>query len=315
MCDALTPSVFQTPYCDLSAGASPAPVKSVRDLAGLPVGVLDSGLGGLSVLKSLTRTLPQTPFIYCADSGNAPWGDKSEAFIVERCREICGFLIEKGARAIVLACNTATAAAADQLRKELTLPVIGIEPAVKPAAAQSRRHVIGVLATTRTIESTRYKRLVARFAPHTTVVSVAAPGLMECVEAAAFESPATEALVRHYLAPMQEAGIDKLVLGCTHYPFLMPLFARILGPKVELIEPGPAVAAVTRARLLSLLENDQGAEEKLAAGVAAGKDAGTGAETEAGSPSCTFFVKGSRTHAAALRRLWPQAEAIAELPV
>ena len=143
------------------------------------------------------------------------------------------------------------------------------------------------------------------------MVSVAAPGLMECVEAAAFESPETEALVRHYLAPMQEAGIDKLVLGCTHYPFLMSLFARILGPEVELIEPGPAVAAVTRARLLSLLENDQGSEEKLAAGMATGKDAGTGA----GSPSCTFFVKGSRTHAAALRRLWPQAEAIAELPV
>ena len=95
----------------------------------------------------------------------------------------------------------------------------------------------------------------------------------------------------------------------------MSLFARILGPEVELIEPGPAVAAVTRARLLSLLENDQGSEEKLAAGMATGKDAGTGAETEAGSPSCTFFVKGSRTHAAALRRLWPQAEAIAELPV
>lgn len=318
MCAPLTPSVFQTPCCDLAAGASPAPVKSVHDLAGLPVGVLDSGLGGLSVLKALTRALPQTPFIYCADSGNAPWGDKSEAFIVERCRAICGFLIERGARAIVLACNTATAAAADQLRKELTLPVIGIEPAVKPAAAQSRRHVIGVLATTRTIESARYKRLVARFAPHTKVVSVAAPGLMECVEAAAFESPETEVLVRHYLAPMQEAGIDKLVLGCTHYPFLMPLFARILGPEVELIEPGPAVAAVTRARLESLLENETKEKADMTSRMMGDSIAALGhpeANADARAASCAFFVKGSSTHAAVLKRLWPAAEAIAELPV
>lgn len=317
MTEAPTTSVFTKPCCEPAAGdfACAEENPAGLHLADLPVGVLDSGLGGLSVLRALKVRLPQNSFIYCADSGNAPWGDKSEAFIVERCRAICGFLIEKGARAIVLACNTATAAAADQLRKELTLPVIGIEPAVKPAAAQSRRHVIGVLATTRTIESARYKRLIARFAPHTTVVSVAAPGLMECVEAAAFESPETEALVRHYLAPMQEAGIDKLVLGCTHYPFLMPLFARILGPEVELIEPGPAVAAVTRARLMSLLENDQGAENKAAAGAAAEISAGADAGKDAGAPSCTFFVKGSRTHVAALKRLWPQAKAITELHV
>ena len=162
-------------------------MSSARD----PIGVLDSGLGGLSVLKALREELPNEQFLYCADCAHTPWGDKPESFIVERTRAIVHFLLEKRAKAIVLACNTATAAAADILRRELSVPIIGIEPAVKPAAAHTRTGVIGVIATRRTTESARYLSLLKRFAGNVKVVTVAAPGLMECVERGDFNSETT----------------------------------------------------------------------------------------------------------------------------
>lgn len=250
-----------------------------------PVGVLDSGFGGLSVLSSLRRELPLEDFVYCADSGNAPWGEKTPAFIVDRCRAIARFLIEKhGIKCLVLACNTATAFAADVLRQELTLPIIGIEPAVKPAAAQSHSRVVGVIATRGTVESPRYHSLLTRFAGDCQVISVGASGLMECVEKGDFEGPETMRLLEKYLKPMQQAGIDKLVLGCTHYPFLSRAIGRMLGPSVELIEPGKAVAAVTRTRLTAI---DALREENAA-------------------PYERFFVKGLEAHAEVLACLWPQ---------
>ena len=170
-----------------------------------PIGVLDSGLGGLSVLKALREELPNEQFLYCADCAHTPWGDKPESFIVERTRAIVHFLLRKQAKAVVLACNTATAAAADILRKELSIPIIGIEPAVKPAAAQTRTGVIGVIATRRTTESARYLSLLRRFAGNVKVVTVAAPGLMECVERGDFNSETTRELqtrARLYALPV-----------------------------------------------------------------------------------------------------------------
>ena len=257
-----------------------------------PIGVRDSGLGGLSVLKALREELPNEQFLYCADCAHTPWGDKPESFIVERTRAIVHFLLEKRAKAIVLACNTATAAAADILRRELSVPIIGIEPAVKPAAAHTRTGVIGVIATRRTTESARYLSLLKRFAGNVKVVTVAAPGLMECVERGDFNSETTRELLLKYLTPIKAAGADKLVLGCTHYPFLSEAISEIMGPEAELLEPGKPVALVTRARLRSLgLLNDEDAA------------------------SCAYFVAGAKEHQATLKLLLPGSETIAELPV
>ena len=263
--------------------------------AAAPVGVLDSGLGGLSVLRALRATLPHEDFLYCADCAHAPWGDRPADFVLERCRAICGFMIERGVKAVVLACNTATALAADALRAEFSVPIVGIEPAVKPAAAASRRAKIGVLATAGTIRSARYRSLVERFAHNAEVVSVEAPGLMECVERGDFASETTRALLARYLEPMRRAGVDKVVLGCTHYPFLAGEISRLMGPGVELIEPGAAVAAVARTRL---------AENNCLRG---GRHAG----------SESFWISGCTTHAAVLRTLWPHESALkpAELTV
>lgn len=267
-----------------------------------PVGVLDSGLGGLSVLSALRRHLPDENFVYCADSGNAPWGEKSPEFIIERCRDICRYLIEvHGAKCIVLACNTATAFAADVLRRELTLPIVGIEPAVKPAAAASRTHAIGMIATRRTVGSRRYRSLVERFCRDVDVVTVAGVGLMECVERGEFDTPETVALLEKYLLPLRAHRIDKLVLGCTHYPFLAPAMRAILGPDVELIEPGAAVAAVTRTRLAARMILHP------AAGACGGQKATAGGNAKASAPWERFFVRGLAAHRDVLLRLWPQA--------
>lgn len=265
-------------------------MSSARD----PIGVLDSGLGGLSVLKALLKELPSERFLYCADCANAPWGDKSEAFIVNRTRTIIRFLMTQGVKAVVLACNTATATAADVLRGELALPIIGIEPAVKPAAARTRSGVIGVLATRRTVQSARYRSLLSRFAQNVRVVSVAAPGLMECVEKGEFSTPSTRRLLEGYLEPIRQAGADELVLGCTHYPFLSELISQIMGPNVELLEPGRPVALVTRSRLAALdLLNAQSPK----------------------SSACAYFVSGAFEHGSTLALLRPDAKTISELPV
>ena len=249
-----------------------------------PIGVLDSGLGGLSVLSSLRQTLPLEDFVYCADCGNAPWGDKTSEFIIDRCRDICRYLIETHhAKCIVLACNTATALAADVLRREFSLPIVGIEPAVKPAVAASRTHTVGVIATRGTIESDRYQSLLTRFAQDSRVISIGAPGLMECVEKGDFSGPQTRALLEKYLLPMKAQGIDKLVLGCTHYPFLSETITQILGPDIELIEPGKAVAAVTQKRLSANM-----LERKINA-----------------HPRESFFVRGLADHIRVLELLWP----------
>lgn len=214
-----------------------------------PVGVFDSGVGGLSVLHDIRALLPHEDLLYVADSGHAPYGDKKPEFIAARSVAITRFLIAQGAKAVVVACNTATSAAVATLRAEFELPIVAMEPAVKPAVATSRSGVIGVLATTRTLASENLAQLKERFGAGSDILLQACPGLVECVEARELSSDATRELLRGFVAPLLERGADTLVLGCTHYPFLIPLLQDIAGPAVTIIDPGPAVARELRRRL------------------------------------------------------------------
>ena len=208
-----------------------------------PVGVFDSGVGGLSVLGEIRARLPAEALLYVADSGHVPYGEKSPEYIRERCRRIADFLLGQGAKALVLACNTATAAAVAELRERHPgLPIVGMEPAVKPAAAATRSGTVGVLATTGTLKSARFAALLDRFASDVKVITQPCPGLVECVEQGALAAPATRALLESYVQPLLAAGCDTLILGCTHYPFLKPLLRELVPAGVELVDTGAAVA-------------------------------------------------------------------------
>lgn len=215
-----------------------------------PVGVFDSGLGGLSVLRDLRRALPHERFVYVADSGHVPYGEKSEVYIRTRSTLITEFLLTQGAKLIVVACNTATAAAVNHLRSRFTLPIVGMEPAVKPAAAATRSGVVGVLATTGTLSSVKFAALLARFGRGVRVLTEPCPDWVELVEHGEFDSPQARGVIARHVEPLLAAGADTLILGCTHYPFLRPLIAEIAGPDVALIDTGAAVARQTH-RLLS----------------------------------------------------------------
>ncbi|HEY8353769.1 MAG TPA: glutamate racemase [Methylophilaceae bacterium] len=210
--------------------------------ASAPVGVFDSGIGGVSVLRHIRQLLPQERLIYCADSAHAPYGSKSPEFIRERSHALTQFLLTQGVKAIVVACNTATAAAIGSLRVRHALPVIGMEPAVKPAVAASRNGVIGVLATIGTLRSAQFAALLESYGRDVRVVTQACPGLVECVERGELAGAETEALVAGYLKPLLAAGADVIVLGCTHYPFLRETISRQLPQGVMLIDTGEAVA-------------------------------------------------------------------------
>jgi glutamate racemase len=208
-----------------------------------PIGVFDSGVGGLSVLREIRARLPHADLVYVADSGHCPYGDKSYAEIRGRAHAIATFLLGRGARAVVVACNTATVAAIDGLRQTHSgVPFVGMEPAVKPAAAATRTGVVGLLATGATLGGERFAGLAERFAEGIELITQACPGLVERIEAGDLDGPATRALVRRYAAPLCMRGADTLVLGCTHYPFVSPLLRELLGPEVALIDTGAAVA-------------------------------------------------------------------------
>lgn len=227
------------PSCDASA---PPPAVSV--------GVFDSGVGGLSVLREIRALLPGAELLYIADSAHVPYGGKTAEFIIGRSRKLARVLLARGAQAIVIACNTATAAAAGKLREEWPdVPIIGMEPAVKPAAASTKTGVVGVLATVGTLASARFAALLDDFAKNVRVIVQPAPGLPEAVEAGALGTAETRALVARHVRPLLDSGADTIVLGCTHYPFLKPLIAEIAGPGVALIDTGPAVARQLRRRL------------------------------------------------------------------
>ncbi len=215
--------------------------RSMADNA--PIGVFDSGVGGLSVLREIRLRLPRESLLYLADSGHVPYGEKSPEFIRERCRSIAAFLLGQGAKALVLACNTATAAGIAELRERYPqIPLVGMEPAVKPAARATRSGVVGVLATTGTLKSARFAALLDRFASDVRVITQPCPGLVECIEAGELSSPKTRALLATFVQPLLDQGCDTLILGCTHYPFIKPLLAEMVPPAVTLVDTGAAVA-------------------------------------------------------------------------
>lgn len=208
-----------------------------------PIGVFDSGVGGLSVLDEIHRLLPHESLLYVADCGHIPYGEKTPEFIRERSRLIAGFFREQGAKAFVIACNTATVAAVAELRRDFPdWPLVGMEPAVKPAAAATRSGVVGVLATTGTLQSAKFAALLDRFAIDVRVITQPCPGLVELIETGDLNSPALRLLLQGYVEPLVEAGCDTIILGCTHYPFLKPLLAQLLPPTIILIDTGAAVA-------------------------------------------------------------------------
>lgn len=215
-----------------------------------PIGLFDSGVGGLSVLREVRALLPDIDVTFVADSAYAPYGPRTPHWIQERSGLLTRFLIDRGARAIVVACNTATAAAAATLRAAYDVPIVAMEPAVKPAVAATNTGVVGVLATVGTLRSARFAALLDRFGSEVTVVTEPGVGLVEQVEAGDLDGPRTRDLVQRRVAPMLAAGADVIVLGCTHYPFLRELVQEVAGPDVTLIDTGAAVAR----RLVDVLE-------------------------------------------------------------
>ena len=213
------------------------------------IGVFDSGVGGLSVLRAIRAALPHEHLVYVADSGHAPYGDQSEAHITQRTLSVGDWLAEQGVKAITIACNTATVVAAKTLREQTHLPVVAIEPAIKPAVAMTRSGVVGVLATRQTVQSASVARLVALYGADKRIVLQGCPGLVEQVERADLHSADTEALLRQFITPLLEQGADTLVLGCTHYPFLRDLIQRVAGQGVTLLDPAEAVARELARRL------------------------------------------------------------------
>ncbi len=220
------------------------------------IGLFDSGSGGLSVLREIVRLLPDEKYVYYSDNAHCPYGEKSPEYICERCREIVRLLLDKGADIIVVACNTATAAAIQVLREEFPVRFIGMEPAVKPAALGTRTGVVGVLATAGTLKGSKYLTTKGNFEDGCTIVEHVGQGFVELVENGNLEGEATEEVVRTSLQPLLDAGADTIVLGCTHYPFLLPVLRKLAGPGVRFIDPAPAVArhliyVMVQERLLS----------------------------------------------------------------
>lgn len=215
-----------------------------------PIGVFDSGVGGISVLKHIQALLPHEQLRYLADSRYAPYGNKTPAEIQARCFSLADFLIAQGAKVLVVACNTATAAAIDALRDKYSLPIIGMEPAVKPAAEASKNGIIGILATVGTLKSAQFAALLESYGRNVEVVTQACPGLVECIERGEVDSPATRDLIKQFCAPLLAEGADTVVLGCTHYPFVRALISEQVGPNVSLVDTGAAVAKQVKHRLI-----------------------------------------------------------------
>lgn len=216
-----------------------------------PIGVFDSGVGGLTVLREIRNALPGEHLLYVADSQHAPYGEKSRAFIEARSIAICEFLLQQQVKAIVVACNTATAAAIVTLRARFNLPIIAIEPAVKPAVQHTQSGVVGVLATSGTLSSDHFMKLLVRFGSEVRVLVQPCPGLVEQVEAGHLTGGDTLALLEKYLSPLLLQGVDTIVLGCTHYPFLLPAIKNIVGTKIRVIDPAAAIANEVCRRLES----------------------------------------------------------------
>lgn len=214
-----------------------------------PIGVFDSGVGGLSVLREIRHQFPGENLLYVADSGYAPYGDRASHFIESRATAIVDFFLTVRVKAVVVACNTATGVAIEKLRTHYALPIIAMEPAIKPATRSTRSGVIGVMATTRTLSSANVSRLLDLHGKDLQILLQPCPGLVEQVESGELLGSTPAALVARYVTPLLEKGADTLVLGCTHYPFLSPLIQEIAGPNVAVIDSAAAIARELGRRL------------------------------------------------------------------
>ena len=219
-----------------------------------PIGVFDSGVGGLSVLRAVRQELPGEDILYVGDQAHIPYGPRSQGEIQQFSVAITHFLLKHGAKLILVACNTASGAALHHLREEFkSTPIVGMEPAVKPAAAATQTGKVGVLATATTFAGDPYASLVDRFAQGIEIYQSTCPGLVEQVEDGELAASTTRTILKESLSPMQSVGVDTVVLGCTHYPFVIPLIRDIVGPDVHIIDPAPAVA-----RQVGRVLSDQG---------------------------------------------------------
>lgn len=218
------------------------------------IGMFDSGLGGLSVWRELTAQLPDEPVIYLADQGYCPYGGRSDDELIARSELITDYLLAQGATLLLIACNTATSAAARHLRhKYPALPIVGMEPAIKPAALSTQSGKVGVLATQATLRGEKFRQLAAQLHDHAEIYSQAGTGFVELVESGELDSDNAQRTVAAALAPLLAHNVDHVVLGCTHYPFLAPLIREQLPPHIDIIDPTDAVVRQT----LRLLQQHQ----------------------------------------------------------
>lgn len=206
------------------------------------IGVFDSGIGGLSILRELRRQLPRENFIYIADLAWSPYGNKPTSLLIERAEELTRFLRERNVKAIVIACNTATAAAIATLRSRHTLPIVGVEPGIKPATQTTISGIAGILATQRTIDSEKFQTLLKQFSQSTTIIPQPCPGLAEAIDEGGSNVALREQLIRHFTTPLLAQGADTLVLGCTHYPLIADEIRAVVGDQVHLIDTSSAIA-------------------------------------------------------------------------
>lgn len=220
-----------------------------------PIAMLDSGVGGLSILREVRQQLPNEDVLYLADQGHVPYGPRHREQIRRFTHAITRFFLERRAKTIVVACNAASAASLYYLRETFPdIPFVGMEPAVKPAAEQTRNGVIGVITTEATYQGELFASVTERFTSGVDVVTQVCPEFVTLVEAGKFDTPETRKAARHYLQPLLDSGIDQLVLGCTHFPFLTPVLQDIIGPDIQIIDPSPAVARQT-GRIIGKMRN------------------------------------------------------------
>ncbi|WP_298488871.1 glutamate racemase [uncultured Maribacter sp.] len=215
----------------------------------MPIGIFDSGVGGTSIWKEIESLLPNEDIIYLADSKNAPYGKKSKEEILRLSIKNTEYLLERGCKLIVVACNTATTNAINYLRENYNVPFIGIEPAIKPAALQSESKIVGILATKGTLSSSLFHSTSENHASGIKIIEREGEGLVPLIEKGELQSVELKNLLHEYLQPMLKEGIDYLVLGCTHYPYLIPLIKEIVPGKIKIIDSGEAVAKQTKAIL------------------------------------------------------------------